>query len=152
MPRRDAMALAVAHSRAASRPANSPPSQGPRTLRPRQRQRAVCGGLEPLDGARNDQRRRLLARGARVARLTFSALGDGPARSELERLRKLLPSQGGESSAGDALRAALESYNRRLAQEIRAGRFDGVDRAEMLGHLRRTTEEKLAVSNPKALK
>ena len=46
----------------------------------------------------------------------------------------------------------LAGYNRRLAGEIRAGRFDGKERAALLGHLRRTTGEKLAVSNPKMLK
>ena len=40
----------------------------------------------------------------------------------------------------------------RLAGEIRAGRFDGKERAALLEHLRRTTGEKLAVSNPKMLK
>jgi hypothetical protein len=81
-----------------------------------------------------------------------TGLGDGPARAELERLRKLLPSRHDESRAGEALRAALEDYNRRLAREIRAGRFDGEERAAMLQHLRQTTAEKLAVSNPKALR
>ena len=35
--------------------------------------------------------------------------------------------------------------------DIRAGRFDGEERAALLEHLRRTTEAKLAVSNPKML-
>jgi len=77
-------------------------------------------------------------------------LGDAPARAECERLRALLPAQSG-APADEGLRVELEGYNRRLVQEIRAGRFDGEERAAMLDHLRRTTEEKLAVSNPKAL-
>ncbi|MNC93355.1 hypothetical protein D3C83_99650 [compost metagenome] len=52
---------------------------------------------------------------------------------------------------GEALPAALADYNRRLASQIRAGRFDREERAVLLEHLRKTTQEKLAVSNPKAL-
>jgi hypothetical protein len=78
------------------------------------------------------------------------AAGDAALRAECERLRRLL-SESAAAPAGDALRVALGGYNRRLAREIRAGRFDGEGRAGMLEHLRRTTEEKLAVSNPKAL-
>ena len=76
--------------------------------------------------------------------------GNAPARAECDRLRKLL-SERLEPLAGDALPAALAGYNQRLAREIRAGRFDGEERAALLEHLRQTTEEKLAVSNPKVL-
>ena len=76
--------------------------------------------------------------------------GDAAARAEWERLGTLF-SERPEPLAGDALHGALASYNQRLANDIRAGRFDGRERAAMLEHLRRTTEEKLAVSNPKAL-
>ncbi len=78
------------------------------------------------------------------------AAGDAPLREEYRRLAGLLP-QNPAAPGGGALRDAVESYNRRLANEIRAGRFDGEKRAAVLEHLRRTTEEKLAVSNPKAL-
>lgn len=78
------------------------------------------------------------------------AAGDAPLRGEYQRLAGLL-SGNAAAPDGDALREAVEDYNRRLANEIRAGRFDGEERAAMLEHLRRTTEEKLAVSNPKAL-
>jgi hypothetical protein len=76
--------------------------------------------------------------------------GDTAARAECERLRRLLP----ECSAAVAMEeisAVLARYNRRLADDIRAGRFDGERRDALLEHLRRTTGEKLAVSNPKAL-
>ena len=76
--------------------------------------------------------------------------GDAAARAEWERLGTLF-SERPEPLAGDVLHGALASYNQRLANDIRAGRFDGRERAAMLEHLRRTTEEKLAVSNPKAL-
>ena len=79
------------------------------------------------------------------------AAGDAPLAAECERLRALL-SEPSATPAGAALRSVLGGYNRRLAAEIRAGRFDGEDRAALLEHLRRTTEEKLAVSNPKMLK
>lgn len=78
------------------------------------------------------------------------AAGDAPARAEYERLCELL-SERSVALAGDRLYGALAGYNRRLAEEIRAGRYDGKERAAMVEHLRRTTEEKLAVSNPKAL-
>ena len=78
------------------------------------------------------------------------AAGEAPLRAECERLRTLL-SERAETPAGEALHGVLAGYNRRLADEIRAGRFDGEERAAMLDHLRRTTEEKLAASNPKAL-
>jgi hypothetical protein len=77
-------------------------------------------------------------------------IGAAPARAECERLRELLRERAATPS-GEALYAELAGYNRQLAREIRAGRFDGEGRAAMLEHLHRTTEEKLAVSNPKIL-
>jgi hypothetical protein len=76
--------------------------------------------------------------------------GDTAARAELERLGRLLPECAAPPAAGE-LSAALERYNRRLAEDIRNGGFDGERRGALLEHLRLTTEEKLAVSNPKAL-
>jgi hypothetical protein len=75
--------------------------------------------------------------------------GEAAGRAEIERLCRLL----GETPPalhGSALQEALAEYNRRLATDIRAGRYDD-DPREVLEHLRRTTEEKLAISNPKAL-
>lgn len=74
-----------------------------------------------------------------------------PLRAEWWRLCKLF----GESSpppGGTALHRTLAHYNQRLVRAIRAGRFDGEERAAMMLHLRRTTEEKLAVSSPKAIR
>lgn len=46
----------------------------------------------------------------------------------------------------------LARANRTLAARIREGAFDaGPARAALLGHLKATTRERLAVSNPKAL-
>ena len=77
------------------------------------------------------------------------AAGDAPARAEHNRLQKLY-SEPADLPAGDTLHSGLTSYNQRLAEGIRAGKFDGQSRSAMMEHLRRTTEEKLAVSNPKA--
>lgn len=78
------------------------------------------------------------------------ARGDAPLREEFGRLSDLL-SERAVAPRTEALRAEVEGYNRRLASAIRAGRFDGESRARLFEHLRRATEEKLAVSNPKAL-
>ena len=76
--------------------------------------------------------------------------GDTAARAEHERLRRLLP-ECSASVAAAGLSDVLARYNQRLAEDIRAGRFDGEQRGALLQHLRVTTGEKLAVSNPKAL-
>jgi hypothetical protein len=76
--------------------------------------------------------------------------GDTAARAERERLRRLL-SECSAPVAAEEISTALARYNRRLADDIRAGRFDGKRRDALLEHLRLTTGEKLAVSNPKAL-
>jgi len=78
------------------------------------------------------------------------ARGDAALREEFGRLSDLL-SERAVAPRGEALRAAVEGYNRRLASAIRAGRFDGEERGRLFEHLRCATEEKLAVSNPKAL-
>jgi uncharacterized protein DUF6285 len=76
--------------------------------------------------------------------------GDAAARAECGRLRRLLPECSAPVGAEEHS-AVLARYNRRLADDIRAGRFDGEHRSALLEHLRLTTGEKLAVSNPKAL-
>jgi hypothetical protein len=79
------------------------------------------------------------------------AAGDEPAQAELARLREIFGERE-KPLAGAALQAALAGYNRRLATEIRAGRFDGKARAALLEHLEKTAADELAVANPKALK
>ena len=91
----------------------------------------------------------MIANALAIARREIEA-GEVPLRAEFERLRTLFSESLREASS-NALPAALADYNRRLAAEIRAGRFDKEERAVLLEHLRKTTEEKLAVSNPKAL-
>jgi hypothetical protein len=92
----------------------------------------------------------MIANAIAIAQREIGA-GYAPLAAECERLRVLLRDPG-ETPAGEALRSVLAGYNRRLAGDIRSGRFDGEGRAALLEHLRRTTEEKLAVSNPRLLK
>ena len=77
--------------------------------------------------------------------------GGAAAQAELARLRDLFGGRP-EPLMGEPLHAVLAGYNRRLATEIRAGHFDGKERAALLEHLEKTTADKLAVANPKALK
>jgi hypothetical protein len=74
----------------------------------------------------------------------------GDAEAELARLQQLLNDRQ-EPLPATALHSALTNLNRRLAAEIRAGRFDGDARAALLEHLEKTGAAKLAVANPKAL-
>jgi hypothetical protein len=63
--------------------------------------------------------------------------------AELDRIRALI---------GAGAPAMLAEANRRLAQAIRDGAFAGPARGDaLLAHLRATTRERLAISNPKAL-
>ena len=77
--------------------------------------------------------------------------GDAHAQAELARIGELLGERS-QPQAGEALHAALADYNRRLADAIRAGRFDGARRAALVDHLEKTGADKLAIANPKALK
>ena len=76
--------------------------------------------------------------------------GDAAARSALARLEKLY----GETPSGDALESRLSEYERRLAQDIRAGVFDAHDDRQraLLTHLRESVVERLRISNPKSVK
>lgn len=90
----------------------------------------------------------MVANAMAIARREIEA-GEEPARAELRRLRVLF-SEGSNEPDANERRGTVADYNRRLVQAIRAGRYDS-DNAALLEHLRRTTEEKLAISNPKAL-
>ena len=76
--------------------------------------------------------------------------GDAAAQAELARLRALFGERANLLS-GAALESALAGYNRRLAADIRGGRFDDGGRAVLLDHLAATVADKLAISNPRAL-
>ena len=77
--------------------------------------------------------------------------GDVVEQSELARLNALYAESGNDVS-GNALHSTLVDYNRRLAADIRSGRFDDKQRMALLDHLEKTAIDKLAVANPKALK
>jgi MoxR-like ATPase len=78
------------------------------------------------------------------------APGDDAAHAELARLAALL-AEHHKPCAGAELISARADLNRRLAAQIRAGRFDDKDRAALLDHLAQTAADELAVSNPRAL-
>jgi len=70
--------------------------------------------------------------------------------AELARLRGLFGERA-KSIASDALEVALAGYRKRLATDIRNGRFDGAEREALFAHLAQTAADQLAISNPKAL-
>jgi len=90
----------------------------------------------------------MIANAMAIARREIEA-DDAPLRAELSRLRELYPDAPRDVPVSE-LRATVERCNRRLARDIRAGRHDS-EPAALLEHLRRTTKEKLAISNPKAV-
>ena len=92
----------------------------------------------------------MIANAMAIAAREYAA-GDDDAQAELARLRSLF-SERPQPLTGAALNVALAGYNRRLATGIRAGRFDDRERAALLEHLEKTTADKLAVANPRALK
>jgi hypothetical protein len=77
--------------------------------------------------------------------------GNVAAQSELARLNALYAESGTDIS-GNTLHSTLIDYNRRLAADIRDGRFDDKQRMALLDHLEKTAIDKVAVANPKALK
>jgi hypothetical protein len=78
--------------------------------------------------------------------------GETPARAALARLDRL-HGEGPRELHGEALKQAIAAHERRLAADIRAGRYDTSDARSraMLEHLRESVEAKLGISNPKAL-
>ena len=90
---------------------------------------------------------RMAANAMAIAAREMDGAGGDP-RAEIDRIARLIPEwtpQGDED-------AQLREGNARLAAAIRSGRFDSFDAQKMLtDHLQRSTNERLAVSNPKAL-
>jgi hypothetical protein len=78
--------------------------------------------------------------------------GEAPVQSALARLNALY-AEPTVALNGAKLREALAQRERRLAQDIRAGRFDEKSERQqaMLRHLRESVAARLRVSNPKAL-
>lgn len=79
------------------------------------------------------------------------AHGDEGLRVEWRRLTALLGAPAGEvPEGGAALVEAVRSLNDTLAERIRAGDADGEPwRARVLAHLRATSDDRLAIANPK---
>lgn len=88
----------------------------------------------------------MIANALAIARRDIES-GSNPARAELQRLLDLFGEPSRELHE-DQLRSTLAECNRRLVREIRSGRYDR-DNAALLEHLRQTTDEKLAISNPR---
>jgi hypothetical protein len=120
-------------------------------------------GPELLDVARRVLRERLLPR--LPADCRYDALmvanamgiaardaeaGTAPLLAELEGLANLYGSAPPQATTQQQLFGALRAANQRLARDIRAGSFTDRDPA-VRAHLRRSLEDQLAVSNPKAV-
>lgn len=91
----------------------------------------------------------MIANALAIARREIEA-GDTLLRAEFERLRALYPDAPRDVPETE-LRATVALYSRRLVQDMRSGRYDA-DPALLREHLRKTTLEKLVISNPKLLK
>jgi uncharacterized protein DUF6285 len=91
---------------------------------------------------------RMAANAMAIAARELDGAGADP-EQELARLRSLLPEWEPEQTARDG---AVREGTTLLAAAIRAGRFDSPEAHKRLAeHLRKTTEERLAVSNPRIL-
>lgn len=91
---------------------------------------------------------RMMANAMAIAAREVDGAG-GDAEEELGRIMTLMP-EWKPTAEGEA---ALLEGTRALAAAIRAGRFDAAGPRKGLAlHLKHTTEERLAVSNPKAVK
>ncbi|HUP94852.1 MAG TPA: DUF6285 domain-containing protein, partial [Burkholderiales bacterium] len=80
------------------------------------------------------------------------AMGDTAEVAALARLDKMYGTPSREIT-GSALRDAIAQYERRLAQHIRAGRFDADDERQraLLEHLQENVAVRLRISNPRSL-
>lgn len=78
--------------------------------------------------------------------------GSEAGRHELARLGAFYPEAAREVRDERELEARLLEVNRKLAGDLRAGRFQGAELQAVRGHLLAITRAKLAVSNPKYLK
>jgi hypothetical protein len=92
----------------------------------------------------------LMIANAMAIAIREQANGEAADAAELARLRGLFGERA-EPIASDALEDALAGYRKRLASDIRNGRFDGAELESLLAHLAQTSADQLAVSNPKAL-
>jgi len=107
--------------------------------------------LRPLLGEKARYTFAMIANAMAIAAREVEA-GETPALAALARLDRL-HGQAPRELHGAPLTEALRSQERRLAADIRAGRYDASDERQqaLLEHLRETVAAKLRISNPKAL-
>ena len=107
--------------------------------------------LRPLLGENARYTVAMIANAMAIAARETEA-GEAPAREALARLNALYDETASDLS-GAKLSEALANSERRLARDIRSGRFDEEDEKHraMLDHLRQSVAERLWVSNPKSL-
>lgn len=78
--------------------------------------------------------------------------GDPALREALARLAALYDEAVPPALPDEEARATVSRLNRRLAEDIRAGVFDGgAKHAAVLAHLHATTRTRVAITNPKVL-
>jgi hypothetical protein len=107
--------------------------------------------LRPLLDERGRYTLAMVANAMAIAAREADA-GEGPALAALARLDELHKHPTRELR-GEALAEALSVHERRLAADIRAGRYDAANDVQraLLEHLREAVHAKLRVSNPKNL-
>lgn len=107
--------------------------------------------LRPLLGDNAKYTLAMIANAMAIAAREGEA-GEAPALAALTRLDRL-HGHAARDPRGAALTEALRSHERRLAGDIRAGKYDARDARQqaLLEHLRETVVAKLRVSNPKSL-
>lgn len=107
--------------------------------------------LRPLLGDNARYTLAMIANAMAIAAREAEA-GEAPALAALARLDRLHGHTARELH-GAALTEALRTHERRLAADIRAGRYDaGDDRQRaLIEHVRETVAAKLRASNPRAL-
>ncbi len=93
----------------------------------------------------------MIANAVGMAQRTLAA-GDRPLRDALGRIAALYGEDAPAAETLDDVERALAGLERRLAADVRAGRFDDpARRARLVAHLEATTRARLAISNPKFL-
>ena len=108
-------------------------------------------GLRPLLGENERYTLAMIANAMAIAARETEA-GEAPALAALGRLDALYGGPPRELH-GAALAETLRTHGRRLAADIRAGRYDANDERQraLIEHLRESVRAKLRISNPKSV-
>ena len=111
----------------------------------------LLGELKPLVPEHARYTLAMIANAMAIAARELEA-GASPAREALARLDRIYGEPARELH-GEALANALKERERRLAGDIRNGRFDeGAGHDAVVAHLKASVAARLAISNPKYLK